>query len=53
MSCHVMSCFEIDFVAFWVNFDQNTAKEGRPKFDKLEVRWLILTVKLIRKYLKY
>ena len=36
---------ETDFVTVWVNFDQNNAKQGRPKFDKLEVRGLILMVK--------
>ena len=36
---------ETDFVTFWVNFDQNNAKEGRSKFDKLLVRGLILMVK--------
>ena len=36
---------ETDFVTFWVNFDQNNAKEGRSKFDKLMVRGLILMVK--------
>ena len=38
------SC-ETDFVKFWVNFDQNNAKEGQPKFDKLKVGGLILMVK--------
>ena len=28
---------ETDFVKFWVDFDQNNAKEGRPKFYKLKV----------------
>ena len=29
---------ETYFVKFWVNFDQNNVKEGRPKFEKLKVR---------------
>ena len=36
---------ETDFVKFWINFDQNNAKEGQPKFDKLKVRGLILMIK--------
>ena len=36
---------ETDFVKCWLNFDQNNAKEGRPKFDKLKVGGLILMVK--------
>ena len=36
---------ETDFVKFWVKFDQNNAKEGRPKFDILKVRGLMLMVK--------
>ena len=36
---------ETDFVKFWVNFVQNNAKEGRPKFDKSKVGGLILMVK--------
>ena len=38
-------CCETDFVKFWVHFDQNNAKEGPPKFDKLKVGGLILMVK--------
>ena len=36
---------EPDFVKFWVKFDQNNAQEGRPKFDILKVRRLMLMVK--------
>ena len=36
---------ETDFVRFLVKFDQNNAKEGRPKFDILKVRGLMLMVK--------
>ena len=36
---------ETDLVKFWVKFDQNNAKEGQPKLDKLKVRGLILMVK--------
>ena len=36
---------ETDFVIFWVKFDQNNAKEGRPKLDILNVRGLMLMVK--------
>jgi hypothetical protein len=35
---------ETDFVKFWVEFDQNKAKEGWPKFDISKVRGLMLTV---------
>ena len=38
---------ETDFVIFLVKFDQNNAKEGRPKFDILKVRGLMLMVKKI------
>ena len=38
---------ETDFVKFWVTFDQNNAKEGRPKFDILKVRGLMLMVKSV------
>ena len=41
------------FWKFWVKFDWNSTKEGRPKFDKLKVRRSILIVKYIRKYMKY
>ena len=36
---------ETDFGKFWVNFDQNNAKVGRPKFYKLKMGGLILMVK--------
>ena len=38
--CLVLRC-ETDFVKCWVKFDQNNAKEGRAKFDKLKVGGLI------------
>ena len=44
---------EKDLVTVWFNSDQNNAKEGQPKFDKLRVRGLISMVKEIRKYMKY
>ena len=43
--CGCLVHWETDFVAFWVNFDQNEMKEERPKFDKLMARGLILMVK--------
>ena len=27
-----MVCYKTDFIRFWLNFDQNNAKEGQPKF---------------------
>ena len=36
---------ETDIVKFWVKFDQNNAKEGRPKFDIVKVRGSMLKVK--------
>ena len=37
-------CCETDFVTFWVNFDENNAKEEWLKFDTLKVRGLMLMV---------
>ncbi len=36
---------ETDIVKFWVKFDQNNAKEGRPKCDITNVRGSMLMVK--------
>ena len=36
---------ETDIVKFCVKFDQNNAKEGRPKFDITKVRGTMLMVK--------
>ena len=30
--------WETGYVTFWVNFDQNNTKEGRPKLDKINVK---------------